>query len=341
MREVTLHKSRLQEFLEWLGEDRRLFAPIADRMGTAFAEVTDPSLVRLGGGNTNLSPKGVVFPQREVLYTFEGDRQNDPELLPAQKTVVFGMRPCDARALALLDRVFTWDGVEDPYYLRRREGTTVIALACHDPGQTCFCTSVGGSPAGETGADVLAFDLGETLFLRALTEKGEALLKESASFTEIATAEDKQKTQQLTAEAEERLKPVSVPKDLAVLKESFDAEIWEELGVKCLGCGACAYVCPTCHCFDITDETRKGRGRRVRSWDTCASPRFTLHGSGHNPRSAQSARYRQRILHKFLYCPENFGKAFCVGCGRCVSHCPAGLDLRAVLERLVASAEHA
>ena len=340
MLEVTIDRSKLQEFLKWLGRERRLFAPVVDRMGTAFAEVTDPSLVCLNGGNTTLSPKGIVFPQREVLYTFEGDRHNEPELT-ARETVVVGVRPCDARAFELLDRVFTWDGVDDPYYLCRREKTAVIALACDAPGEACFCTSIGGSPAGEAGADALAFNLGEMLFLRALTKRGEALLEGASTLTEKATEADKKKVQQLVTEAEKQLKSVSVPKDLAVLKESFDAEIWEELGLKCLGCGACAYVCPTCHCFDITDEMRRGSGRRVRSWDTCASPLFTVHGSGHNPRPAQSARYRQRILHKFLYCPENFGEAFCVGCGRCVIHCPAGLDLRAVLEKLVSSTGHA
>ena len=337
MLEVTIDKSKLQELLKWLGRERRLFAPVVDRMGTIFTEVSDPSLVCLARGNANLSPKEAVFPQWEVLYTFEGDLHNEPELT-AQETVVMGVRPCDARAFSLLDKVFTWEGIDDPYYLHRREKTTVVALACNEPRSACFCTSVGGSPAGEAGADVLAFDLGDRLLLSTRTERGEALLEEVSTLTEKATEADKKKAKKLVAEAENKLKPVLIPKDLAVLKQSFDAEIWEELGLKCLGCGACAYVCPTCHCFDITDETRRGSGRRVRSWDTCASSQFTLHGSGHNPRPAQSARYRQRILHKFLYCPENFGEAFCVGCGRCVIHCPAGLDLREVLEKLVSLA---
>ena len=340
MLEVTLDKSKLQEFLKLLGQKRRLIAPVVDKMGTIFAEVSDPSLVCLEGVNTILSPKEALFPQWEVMVTFVGDQTNEAE--PAvQETVLFGARPCDARAFELLDRVFTWDEINDPYYLSRREKTSVVSLACNVPGETCFCTSVSGSPSGEVGADVLAFDLGEKLLLRSLTKRGEALLKEASTLSEEATEADKQAVKQAVAEAEKRLEQVAIPKDLEALKGSFDAEIWKELGLKCLGCGVCAYACPTCHCFDITDETRKGTGRRVRSWDTCAFSLFTLHGSGHNPRTTQDARYRQRVLHKFLYCRENFDEAFCVGCGRCITNCPAGLDLRQVLESLVSLAKTA
>jgi len=338
MLEVTLDKSKLQELLKLLGTDRRLVAPVVDKLGTVFSEITDPSLVCLEAVNTNLSPKEVVFPQWETLYTFKGDQVDKAEL-QIEETVLFGVRPCDARAFELLDRVFTWDGVNDPYYLKRREKTLVVALACNAPGEACFCTSVGGSPAGESGADVLGFDLGDCLLLRALTDRGETLLDSASSLTKAATKEENKAAQNAATEAEKLLKPVAVPEDLAALKESFDAEMWKELGLKCLGCGVCAYACPTCHCFDITDEMRKGVGRRVRSWDTCAFSLFTLHGSGHNPRTTQDARYRQRVLHKFLYCRENFGEAFCVGCGRCISSCPAGLDLRAVLERLASTAK--
>lgn len=336
MPETTVEKVNLPEFLQVLTHDRRLVAPVKDRMGTTFVEVSDPSSVCLGPGNTNLSWKGVIFPQSEVLCTFEGDQALEARA-PGQEVVLFGVRPCDARALLLLDKVFTWEDVDDPYYLRRREKTIVVALACNEPGPACFCTSVGGSPAGEVGSDVLAFEVGTKLLLRALTERGGELLKAASKLAKKATTQDTKAAEQAAAKAEKRLKPVAVPDDLEDLKESFDSEIWQELGLKCLGCGVCAYSCPTCHCFDITDEARKGVGRRVRSWDTCAFPLFTLQGSGHNPRPEKHARLRQRVLHKFLYCRENFGEAFCVGCGRCVTNCPSGLDLRKVLECLVSA----
>ena len=329
---LTVAKTDVPALLEAIAAQRRLIAPIEDRMGTSFGEVSDPAAVRLDYRNTHLSSKEVVFPQCETLLRFRDDEAEDA-LSEERETVLFGVRPCDARALSLLDRVFTWDGLDDPYYLRRRQGTIVVALACREPGPACFCTSVGGAPAGEAGADVLATDLGDRLLLQAVKERGDALL-EDAGVGEAASDADVEAAKQAAESAEALLASVKAPTDLERLRATFDSDVWSELAMGCLGCGACTYSCPTCHCFDITDETRKGVGKRVRSWDTCAFPLFTLHGSGHNPRPAKDARLRQRILHKFLYCPENFGEVFCVGCGRCISNCPTGIDLRRILERL-------
>ena len=118
------------------------------------------------------------------------------------------------------------------------------------------------------------------------------------------------------------------------LWEVFDHPIWKEVAERCLACGACTYLCPTCHCFDIQDEVMKSSGQRVRNWDSCMFPLFTLHGSGHNPRTRQGERWRQRLQHKFNYYVENFGCTACVGCGRCIVNCPVNIDIREVLERV-------
>ena len=328
---LTIAKTDLPALAAAIAKGRRLIGPVEDRMGTSFDEISDPAALRLDHRNTHLSPKGVVFPQRETLLVFQGEEGSEhrPE---APETVLFGVRPCDARAISLLDKVFAWEGTDDPYYLDRRAKTTIVVLACNEPGAACFCTSVGGDPADETGADVLAVDLGENILLRAITERGEGLLKQAggtaASDSDVAAAKEAGDA------ARGRLSKTPVPTDLGGLKRSFDLDLWVEEAMACLGCGACTYSCPTCHCFDITDEAKRGSGHRVRSWDTCAFPLFTLHGSGHNPRPAKDARVRQRVLHKFLYCPENFDDIFCVGCGRCVSSCPTGIDIRRILARL-------
>jgi len=120
----------------------------------------------------------------------------------------------------------------------------------------------------------------------------------------------------------------------AKLEKLFDSDIWNDMHEKCAGCGACAFLCPTCHCFDIQEETHGNEGARVRVWDTCQFELFTRHASGHNPRLSQKARARQRIMHKFCYGIEKFKIPFCVGCGRCVIYCPMNNDLRTILKKI-------
>ena len=111
------------------------------------------------------------------------------------------------------------------------------------------------------------------------------------------------------------------------LEEHFEDPLWEEKAFRCIGCGTCTFLCPTCHCFDIQDESVFDGGSRLKNWDGCQFSLFTLHTSGHNPRDTQPKRYRQRIIHKYAIYPEKFGKVLCTGCGRCVAHCPVNLSL--------------
>ena len=315
-----------------LAADRKVIGPVDDRTGAVFAPIEGAGTIRLDFRNATLSPKAAVFPQIETLLAFR-DGVASETLPEPPDTVLFGVRPCDARALTMLVRVFQRDGIDDPYVAARRDRLTVIALACNEPGPGCFCTSVGGAPNDEAGADVLATDLGGTLLMRPVTDRGAALL---ATFDGARPAEDGEiaAARERGAAAAERIGRVPIPPEPARLLESFESEIWTQIAAGCLGCGACTYACPTCHCFDLTDEHKRGTGRRVRSWDTCALPLFTLHASGHNPRPTTDARLRQRILHKFAYGPETIDETLCVGCGRCVSVCPSGIDLRRILARL-------
>jgi ferredoxin len=118
------------------------------------------------------------------------------------------------------------------------------------------------------------------------------------------------------------------------LTHLFDHPVWERIHETCIGCGTCTYLCPTCHCFDISDEKFGSDQARVRLWDSCMYTLFTLHASGHNPRPTGKERMRQRVMHKFNYTVKNWGDIFCVGCGRCVRDCPVNLDIREVVNEL-------
>jgi Fe-S-cluster-containing hydrogenase component 2 len=135
-----------------------------------------------------------------------------------------------------------------------------------------------------------------------------------------------------------QIKRSPVPDNLArTLESRFDSPVWGEVARQCVGCSICAYVCPSCSCFDVQHEGNAWGGREFRSWDACTYALFTLHASGHNPRGDEGARYRQRLLHKFAYlAPDDEDVTRCVGCGRCIALCPVGIDIHAAVERIAA-----
>lgn len=285
--------------------------------------------------NTRNAPKNALFKHTETLATFTRTPSGmeyvaDGEEMP--EAVLF-VRPCDAANLALLDKVFGWKPFDDPYYQARREKTTIVAVACvKAPYSTCFCTSVGGEPVGEKNADVLMTDLGDGYLVEFLTEKGQKLAQFAhgeppASAADLAGKEEVRKAAALTVNSTVPARAI-----LPVLKRIFEHPYWATIHRRCLACGTCTYLCPSCHCFDIADEVKDEGGARIRSWDSCMYPLFTRETSGHNPRPTQRERWRQRVMHKFSYIPENFDEIGCVGCGRCVLNCPVGIDIRSIVE---------
>mgnify|MGYP000858394146 CR=1 FL=1 len=281
------------------------------------------------------SAKDALFPRSEVIgrYRFEGNEfETVPAAPQAGKTVLLAVRPCDAAALAPLDAVFNWD-YKDEFYNAHRDATTVVALACTAADDQCFCTSVGGSPDATANADAVLrpADGGKRFILEPLTDKGQA----------IAAA-----GQAVLTEAQSQADPpaqVAPAFDSAAVtawaKDGFDSPLWKELSLACMGCGACAYTCPTCHCFDIQDEATRREGVRLRNWDSCGFGLFTKHAGGHNPRHDQASRWRQRVMHKFAYFPERFEMLACTGCGRCGRLCGNGMSIREVCSQIEQAAQ--
>lgn len=310
-----------------LRRNTQLVAPVEQDGLRFFRPIQRVEEIVLDEGNTAWSFKEFLFPRTEPLfhYRFEGPRI---ELVPPQwpdgEVILFGARPCDAAGLAVLDKVYSWDYKND-YYHQRRERTTIVAVSCAEPDAACFCTAVGLSPTSTQGSDVLLTKIGDSYLAEASTEKGERFL---ANYSEYFTEASLDKAD-ATRAAEARIQRAgSATLDPQTpLEKLFDNAIWNEVGSRCLGCGACAFICPTCHCFDIVDEADARGGSRCKNWDACGFALFTLHTSGHNPRPDQPARVRQRVLHKLRYFPERFGIVACVGCGRCVRACPANVDI--------------
>ena len=330
----AISEQSLFELLEAIrGGGRRLVGPVEEEGMRLFRPVEDARRITLAEGNTAWSFKEYLFPRTEPLfhYRFAGAKVELSEpALPEGETVLFGARPCDAAGLAVLDTVFNWD-YDNPFYQHRRQRTTIISLSCAEPGPACFCAAVGVSPTGARGSDVNLTRAGDVYLVEEATEMGAQLLSAHAGhFQETDLVKD-EATQAAVAKVRRNasIRPKETP-----LAEVFKDTRLEEAARACLGCGTCAFVCPTCHCFDIVDEGDARGGSRCKNWDACGFGHFTTHTSGHNPRATQPARYRQRLLHKFRYIRERFGLTGCVGCGRCIAACPASMDIYEVASLL-------
>ena len=340
MSDKIIQKEDLPNILKSLKETYEVFAPVKENDFYNFKPLKDEENIDLSFTNTRLSPKSLLLPQSEKIFEFSLDEKDEDGNIVKESpkdyhpTVIFGIRPCDAKALRLVNVNFDNPEFKDPWWVKRMESMTFIGLGCNEPLSTCFCTSVGGGPFNEEGLDILLFDLGERFLARALTDKGEKLI-EKAGVNKDADSNIQKKALALKEEAEKKISS-SVPTDKLSEKkinDLFNAPFWDDLAFACINCGTCTFLCPTCWCFDIQDEITKKQGDRIRNWDSCMFPLFTLHASGHNPRSEKVQRVRQRFMHKLKYYGDKYNNGVaCVGCGRCVKYCPVNIDIRDVFK---------
>jgi ferredoxin len=251
------------------------------------------------------------------------------EVDTAEPTVIFGARPCDVTGLAFLDRAFRLGGIEDPYWVRRRDQTTVVSLVCPHPAPGCFGPSTGVNETSPEGADVVLTDIGNAYVVEVKSEKGQAAVDPAGDAFGPAAEEDliaaREAGETLLEELAEQAIDLDEPEARA--KAFLQSPAWEQVWNRCLSCGICAFLCPTCHCFDICDQSCRGGGERIRCYDTCSSKLYTKQAGGHNSRPTAKERLTQRVMHKFSYGPERLGLIGCVGCGRC-RRCPVDIDLQ-------------
>jgi sulfhydrogenase subunit beta (sulfur reductase) len=339
MKFAVISKTDWVQGVEKLGSSHRLYGPVKDRDFHSFkhlaaGEMPDPACL-----NTRLSPKAIIYPQSQALFEYTLDkREPDHHILkelPPDNTpkIVLGIRPCDAKALVLVKQNFDTEHHQDPYWTQSYDSAVFVGVACEQPCSSCFCTTAGCGPYHEAGLDLLLADTGESYTAKVLSAKGADLLA-AAGWTRPVDADTANKTfASLKQSAEDKVRSHIKTDRLRGLNtlDLYDAPFWDETAFACINCGTCTYACPTCWCFDIQDENCGASGRRMRNWDSCMSPLFTLHGTGHNPRGTKTHRVRQRFMHKMKYFLDKYDRGIqCVGCGRCIRLCPVNIDIRNV-----------
>lgn len=324
----VINKAKLPQALDLLSKDFRVLVPAKADAVTKF-QPWEAGVELFLDENTLLPPKDALFPQTEKMYKYKVTGRR-VEVLPEdeadQKLLLFAVRPCDVQSIKCMDYVFLTKGYEDNFYQRKRNGLVTVSLGCLKPAATCFCSSMGLDPARSADADIALFDLGDVFGLLPQTSAGEEVVAKLGGLLEEGQV-------QPPSGEDCRLKVdmAGVPEKLAKM---FEHSLWEKISRKCLGCGACTYLCPTCHCFDISVKNAGDSGFRFRCWDSCMFSEYTRMAGGHNPRPSKKERVRNRFLHKLQYFKERYGELLCVGCGRCMKKCPVNMDITSIISQI-------
>jgi ferredoxin len=293
-----------------------------------FHRLESPTEICLDYDVTILPPKKYFLPQREPLIRFKMDKE--PFVEPIVKSlfrVIFGVHPYDIAAINLLDKVFSQEK-PDLNYLKKRQDTLIVGINVKKPSPYAFYQGIGTGTV-EKGFDLFFTDLGENYGVEIASKKGENLLRygdfREAKKEQIAKLKDiKEKEKKSYGQ---RMLKVPVENLPQLLEKKFDHHFWEENAKKCLSCGSCNLVCPTCYCFDVQDEVNLSltSGERFRQWDGCLLTDFARVATGENFMEDRVLRYKHRFFRKGKYIPERFGMVGCVGCGRCASSCLADI----------------
>lgn len=342
MANKKVNKKDIAKLFEQWSQQFAVFAPSQESGVAVMAEWDGQDTSFLDWyRNTIVPPKASFLPPMEEMFRFQKGKEGysiEPSSGDESKRLLFGIRPCDARAIAIVDMTFK-DYYEDPYYLSKRKNAVLVGLGCTNPCESCFCTSMGVSPAESADVDLLFIDIGDNFLIEEVTDKGKELIDKTSGLKE-ANKDDEAKAGQSKKTAYDR---VSRKLDTEGIKDSLlasfdDEEFWEKTAAKCISCGICTLLCPTCYCFDINDEMVKQDGTRFRSWDSCGFPLYTKMPM-ENPRQEKWRRVRQKVCHKYEFYPMTFDVIACTGCGRCIRLCPVNWDITQVIESVPAKIE--
>ncbi|MBR9679066.1 MAG: hypothetical protein GON13_02255 [Nanoarchaeota archaeon] len=309
--ERTISILDFNKLLQRLSEKIRVIVPVKTEHGHYYQEYD-------GEYNFNFiqtlnTPKDWLMPKKELLFKYENKKPKTK--YETQRTIIFGIKPCDLHAIQILDKILK----KDVYYQKKRENTILIGLDCVKGDEHCFCTSVGTHVP--TNYDAFMKRINEGYHFKKGSNKVNQILNYSLF---------KNTSKKLTPTIPIKTKKWQIKNVTKKMNEKFNDKIWSELAKECVECGKCTAICPTCYCFKIV-ENEIGRWRE---WDSCQFTQFTRIAGNHVFRKDLTSRVRHRFYHKFHYARGDEGLIECVGCGRCSRTCPANIHMLKVMKEV-------
>lgn len=328
-------------FLDNLKKDYTVYLPVkkgGQRLYQEYDSFGDDVVI---GEVRALEPlKSFFFRAREVVA--EGFKDDVPHSGDKPLAVV-GVKACDLKGFKVQDYVFQNQDCPEPFYNKARGENLIISADCTCAIDTCFCLALDLRPHPQEDFDLNLSEVNGGFVVESGSEKGKALINKNSSLfsdagKEKTEARDKQRLEVISA-VDKNIKTNEIPNQdnfEGIIEKNYDAGIWKNEAETCVECGACNVICPTCHCFLLYDQKDAGRMARLRIWDSCMIKDFARVAGGANPRERLWMRLRNRFEKKFDFFPKVADVYACTGCGRCISACPAKIDIRKVLNKLVA-----
>ena len=331
MKYASLKKTDLNAWLKHLQKKAKLYAPRKKENLFVFRPVKEVEDVCLEYIPTILPPKKYYFPQKEKLLKFSSQPFKTAKAIDKfDEFILFGVHTCDIAGIQCMDVAFR-DAPEDPNYLNRKDKMTIIGIECLKYcDEYANCTSMGNHvPRG--GYDLMMVDLGERFIIHINSEKGEKLVT-GLDYIKEATEADMNALERVREAKKKVFKEEftgALPKVYDAFDKLFASDVWKDVGRRCVACGNCTAVCPTCYCFDTADdmELSLNEGIRYRIWNSCQMDDFAKVAGGEDFRKGRDGRQRHRYYRKFKYPVDKFNRYFCTGCGRCTRTCMSGISL--------------
>jgi len=334
-----LEKDQLECFVRSLSKKMKAVGPVAKGHNNyAFEEVTSASQLSLDYIPTILPPKKYFMPNKEKMIDFDlgGKTPSAQAALECEELAIMGVHTCDLAGIQCLNIVFN-ERPRDYNYLLRKEKLFIIGVECNKYCDEYASCALVNSHLPNGGYDLFFTDVGDRYVINVNTQKGEDFVEsvglDKAEGRDLAAMDKIREEKRKIFKNEVDIDPKKLPE---IFDKSYNSKVWEKVAEKCLSCGNCTNVCPTCYCFDMEDFINLDlkTGSRVRTWDSCQFETFAAVAGGENFRGERSMRQRHRVYRKFKFPVDKFNRFFCTGCGRCSRTCMAGINLKEILKEV-------